>query len=85
MNRSYRFIVLASIVILAVFFINAEKKVNKSVTEAGVQTDSSGSGQYNYKIKALKIPDNLSFCGEKVELDKTDIRERIDREPRQLQ
>jgi len=80
MNRSYRFIVLASIVILAVFFINAEKNVNKSVTEAKVSVDSSANGQYNYKIKALKIPDDLSFCGEKVQLEKTDIRERIDRE-----
>jgi len=80
MNRSYRFIVLASIVILAVFFINAEKNVNKSVTEAKVRVDSSANGQYKYKIKALKIPDDLSFCGEKVQLDKTDIRERIDRE-----
>ena len=80
MNRSYRFITLTSIVILAVFFINAEKNVNKSATETGVRSDSSENDQYNYKIKALKIPDNLSFCGEKVELDKTDIRERIDRE-----
>jgi len=80
MNRSYRFIVLASIVIVAIFFINAEKNVNKSVTEAQVLVDSSGNGQYTYKIKALKIPENLSFCGEKVALDKTDIYERIDRE-----
>ena len=80
MNRSYRFIVLASIVILAVFFINAEKNVNKSVTEAKVSIDSSANSQYNYKIKALKIPEDLSFCGEKVQLDKTDIRERMDRE-----
>ena len=80
MNRSYRFIVLASIVIVAIFFINAEKNVNKSVTEAQVLVDSSGNGQYTYKIKALKIPENLNFCGEKVALDKTDIYERIDRE-----
>lgn len=80
MNRSYRFIVLASIVIVAIFFIKAEKNVNKSVTEAQVLVDSSGNGQYTYKIKALKIPENLSFCGEKVALDKTDIYERIDRE-----
>ena len=80
MNRSYRFIVLASIVIVAIFFINAEKNVNKSVTEAQVLVDSSGNGQYTYKINALKIPENLSFCGEKVALDKTDIYERIDRE-----
>ncbi len=80
MNRSYRFIVLASIIIVAIFFINAEKNVNKSVTEAQVLVDSSGNDQYTYKIKALKIPENLSFCGEKVALNKTDIRERIDRE-----
>ncbi len=80
MNRSYRFIVLASIIIVAIFFINAEMNVNKSVTEAKVLVDSSGNGQYTYKIKALKIPENLSFCGEKVALDKTDIYERIDRE-----
>ena len=30
--------------------------------------------------RALKIPNNLNFAGEKVELNKTDIRERIDRE-----
>jgi len=80
MNRSYRFIVLASIIIVGLFFINAEKNVNKSVTEAQVVVDSSGNGQYTYKIKALKIPEDLSFCGEKVALDKTDVRERIDRE-----
>ncbi len=80
MNRSYRFIILASIVIVAIFFINAKTNVNKSVTEAKVLVDSTGKGQYSYKIKALKIPENLNFCGEKVALDKTDIRERIDRE-----
>ena len=80
MNRSYRFIVLASIVIVALFFINAEKNVNKTVTEAKIAVDSSKNDQYVYRIKALKIPENLRFCGEKVELDKTDVRERIDRE-----
>lgn len=80
MNRSYRFIILASIVIVGLFFINAETSVDKSNTEAKVLVDSTGKGQYVYKIKALKIPENLSFCGEKVALDKTDIRERIDRE-----
>lgn len=80
MNRSYRFIVLASIVIVALFFINAETNVNNSDPESQVASDSSGSDQYAYKIRALKIPEGLSFCGEKVELDKTDVRERIDRE-----
>ena len=80
MNRSYRFIVLVSIVIIAVFFINAEKNVNKSVTEAKSSIDTSGNNTYTYKIKALKIPEDLNFCGEPVPLNKTDVRERIDRE-----
>jgi len=80
MNRSYRLIVLAAIVIISVFFINAENSVNNTETEGQVSVDSSGNNEYTYKIKALKIPENLSFAGEKVELDKTDIKERIDRE-----
>lgn len=81
MSRSYRFIVLASIVVIAFFFINAEKSVKKSETKGKVNVDSSTSNdENNYTIKALKIPENLSFAGEKVLLDKTDIKERIDRE-----
>ena len=78
MSRLYRFIVLGSIVIIAVFFINAEKSVKKPSDHNLMSADSSDNN--NYKIRALKIPENLSFAGEKVELDKTDIRERIDRE-----
>lgn len=33
-----------------------------------------------YQIKALKIPNNLNFAGEKIPLEKADIRERIDKE-----
>jgi hypothetical protein len=80
MNRPYRFIVLAFIVVLAVFFINAEKSVNKAGPDIQMSVDSSRNTASTYKIKALKIPENLSFAGEKVELDKTDIKERIDRE-----
>ncbi len=80
MNRFYRFIVLTSIIIIAVFFINAVTTENSSTTENGFRVDSSGVNAYNYKIKALKIPEDLSFAGEKVQLNKTDIRERIDRE-----
>lgn len=80
MSRLYRFIVLASIIIIAVFFINAETSEKKTVTENRLGADTLTYNQTNYKIKALKIPENLSFAGEKVQLNKTDIRERIDRE-----
>ncbi len=80
MSRLYRFIVLVSIIIIAVFFINAETSEKESVTENRPSMDTLTYNQTSYKIKALKIPENLSFAGEKVQLDKTDIRERIDRE-----
>ncbi len=80
MSRLYRFIVLVSIIIIAVFFINAETSEKESVTENRPSIDTLTYNQTSYKIKALKIPENLSFAGEKVQLNKTDIRERIDRE-----
>ncbi|MGB5322744.1 transglycosylase SLT domain-containing protein [Lutimonas sp.] len=80
MSRLYRFIVLASIVIIAVFFINAETTEKKTYTKNQLNADTLSDNETNYKIKALKIPENLSFAGEKVQLNKTDIRERIDRE-----
>lgn len=33
-----------------------------------------------YKIKALKLPDNLNFAGERVPVEIPDVRERMDRE-----
>ncbi len=33
-----------------------------------------------YQIRALKIPNNLNFSGERIPLEKDDIRERIDKE-----
>lgn len=40
----------------------------------------SPSTSENYQIKALKLPQNLSFAGEAVPINDPDIRERIDRE-----
>ncbi|MDP6908698.1 MAG: lytic transglycosylase domain-containing protein [Flavobacteriales bacterium] len=34
----------------------------------------------NYRIYSLNIPENLKFCGEKVPVHDTDIKERLDRE-----
>ena len=53
----------------------------------GTKTDSTKNEPLSdkntaefYQIKALKIPDNLEFAGEKVPLGKTEILERVDRE-----
>ncbi|MFZ1332331.1 MAG: lytic transglycosylase domain-containing protein [Flavobacteriales bacterium] len=34
----------------------------------------------NYKVFSLTIPEQLEFCGEKVPLERLDVRERLDRE-----
>lgn len=34
----------------------------------------------NYKVFSLTIPEDLEFCGEKVPMDRLDVRERLDRE-----
>jgi hypothetical protein len=55
------------VICLAVFFMN-------NTTEPTKRTSDS------YEIKAIKIPNNLNFAGEKIPLEKQDIRERVDRE-----
>ena len=80
MKRSYRFIALSVAVVAGLFFINADKSIKKTKPSIAAENDPAKSTSDTYVIKALKIPENLTFAGEKVELDKTDIRERIDRE-----
>ena len=80
MKRSYRFIALSVAVVAGLFFINADKSIKKTEPSFKADNDSAKSTSETYRIKALKIPENLTFAGEKVQLDKTDIRERIDRE-----
>ena len=71
MNKSLRFLSLLSIVSITVFFINAIDKT---------KTESKSSTHQTYKIKALKLPNNLNLAGERVPLENPDIKERMDRE-----
>jgi len=80
MNKALRFIGLVGIVIIGIFFMYADRNVKKEDNNQKVSIDTSKSTSDFYQIKALKIPKYLTFAGEKVELHKTDIKERIDRE-----
>lgn len=60
-----------STIILALFFLNA-----MYVSDVGPQKNTHET----YNIKALKIPAGLTFAGEKIPVDRHDIRERMDRE-----
>lgn len=77
MKNTPRFIVLLSVIIVGFFFINADELADKENLEL---TGDPKSTSDTYQIKALKIPKNLNFSGEKVPTKKTDIKERIDRE-----
>jgi membrane-bound lytic murein transglycosylase D len=71
MNKTIRFLSLLCVLIITVLFYNG---INKS------ETDPITSTHKTYNIKALKFPENLNLAGERVPLEKNDIRERMDRE-----
>ncbi len=71
MEKSLRFLSILSISILCVIFFNAALVSKKEFSKSTAET---------YNIKALKIPKNLNFAGEKVPTDRNDIKERMDRE-----
>ncbi|UAM99244.1 lytic transglycosylase domain-containing protein [Polaribacter litorisediminis] len=73
MNKYVRVLSLLSILIVTLLFINA---INKTEIEPSPNT----STHEMYKIKALKLPSNLNLAGERVPIEKQDIRERMERE-----
>jgi hypothetical protein len=73
MPKSFRFILLLSVIIVAVFCMN-------SVDFSSTENEPKSNTHENYKIKALELPTNLNLAGERVPIEKQDIRERMDRE-----
>ncbi len=71
MTKSLRFLSFSIAAIIGLFFINAVYQ-----SDVGPQRNTAET----YKIKALKIPNGISFAGEKVPIERFDIRERMDRE-----
>lgn len=71
MNRAIQFLSLATVVFVAILFTNTISKSNEPVIKNVAET---------YEIKAVKLPNNLNLAGERVPLEKHDIKERMDRE-----
>ena len=71
MKKITRPLLLILIFILSIIFFNAVNLSDKTL-------EKNTSSTYN--IKALKIPNGLSFAGEKVPTELNDIKERMDRE-----
>lgn len=78
MNRPLRFLVILSIVLIAGVMINAKQSTPTEVIDAVTQNNKNTSDLY--EVKALKIPEGLNFAGERVPVEKADVKERIDRE-----
>lgn len=64
---------ISAIVLLMVFF-------NFSTNKPDNDKDYQKAFYKNYKIFAVEIPDSIDFAGEKVETNRFDVREGIDRE-----
>lgn len=73
MNNSIKILGLGAIIIISSLFIFS---IKKEKIENNEETNTSES----YQIRAIKIPKGLNFAGERVPVEKEDIRERIDRE-----
>ncbi|NQW37545.1 MAG: lytic transglycosylase domain-containing protein [Flavobacteriales bacterium] len=65
--------IVLSLILIAFIFINATS--DNTITYTGPKYTSD-----TYKIKAIKLPENLNFAGESIPIGKQDIKERMDRE-----
>lgn len=71
MQKTLRLLTIFSTTLLSLFFLNALYVSDVTPKKNTAET---------YNIKALKIPEGLTFAGEKVPTERPDIKERMDRE-----
>ena len=71
MNKTNRLFALIATVTVTFFLYN-------SISTSKISTVKNVAE--NYRIKALKLPANLNLAGERVPIERPDIRERMDRE-----
>ncbi len=78
MNKSIKILALIAVIMVSSLLIFATKTKNPNCINNTNISDKNTSELY--QIRALKIPANLNFAGEHVPLEKTDIKERVDKE-----
>lgn len=71
MSKLNRFVFVILVLFVTILFLNGIHKDGSDIETATHKT---------YKIKAIKLPTNLNLAGERVPLEKNDIKERMDRE-----
>lgn len=78
MDKSIKILGLIALIMISSLLIFATKKSDSKNDNYLHEGDKNTSE--TYEIKALKIPENLDFSGERVPTENEDIKERIDRE-----
>ena len=78
MDKSIKILGLIAVIMISSLLIFAAKKSDSEADDYLKEGDPNTSE--TYQIKALKIPENLDFAGERVPTENEDIKERIDRE-----
>lgn len=79
MSKTYKLLFLLGIIVISGILINASQQESEESFMPKKSIEFKNTSD-SYNIKAVKIPENLEFAGEKVPLYKPDIRERVDRE-----
>ncbi len=80
MQKSHKLIFLLAIIVVCGVLINAVQDKDPEQNEVVHEKPELKITSDSYNIKAIKIPDDLTFAGERVPIEKHDIKERIDRE-----
>jgi hypothetical protein len=78
MKNTIKILSLITIIMVSSLLIFASK--SNTENEEKLVNETPKNTSESYQIKALKIPANLEFSGERVPTEKSDIKERIDRE-----
>lgn len=78
MDKSIKILGLIAVIMISSLLIFAAKKSDSDTDNYLKEGDKNTSE--TYEIKALKIPENLDFAGERVPTENDDIKERMDRE-----
>ena len=78
MDKSIKILGLIAVIMISSLLIFAANKSDSKKSNYLKEGDKNTSE--TYQIKALKIPENLDFAGERVPTENDDIMERLDRE-----
>lgn len=79
MSKSLRFLSIITFIGLAILLMNLQNKDSIPKKETTIVTTPKNVSDL-YEVKAVKLPEYADFAGERVPLEKYDIRERLDRE-----